>query len=34
VRNRLAAARCMAFLHDLTHAPYGHTLEDEIHLVS
>jgi HD superfamily phosphohydrolase len=30
---RIPAARLMALLHDLTHAPYGHTLEDEIHLV-
>lgn len=30
---RRSAVRLMAFLHDLTHAPYGHTLEDEIRLV-
>jgi HD superfamily phosphohydrolase len=30
---RRAPIRIMALLHDLTHAPYGHTLEDEINLV-
>lgn len=25
--------RLMGLLHDLTHSPYGHTLEDEIHLI-
>lgn len=30
---RRASVRLMALLHDLTHAPYGHTLEDEIELV-
>jgi len=33
VQERRNAARLMALLHDLTHAPYGHTLEDEIQLV-
>lgn len=28
----LPSLRLMALLHDLTHAAYGHTLEDEIHL--
>lgn len=32
-RSKKAAVRAMALLHDLPHAPYGHTLEDEIHLV-
>ena len=32
-RQRKPAVRVMALLHDLTHAPFGHTLEDEIHLV-
>lgn len=32
VRPRRRAARLMAMLHDVTHAPYGHTLEDEIEL--
>jgi len=26
--------RLIGLLHDLTHAPYGHTVEDEIHLVA
>lgn len=26
--------RLVGLLHDLTHAPYGHTIEDEIHLVA
>jgi HD superfamily phosphohydrolase len=29
---RRRAARLMGLLHDLTHGPYGHTLEDEIEL--
>lgn len=33
IRLRRPAVRLMALLHDLTHAPYGHTLEDEIELV-
>ncbi|MGA2220564.1 MAG: hypothetical protein ABSH21_02095 [Verrucomicrobiia bacterium] len=33
VKRRIPAARLMALLHDLTHTPYGHTLEDEIRLV-
>ncbi len=33
IRYRRPAVRLMAMLHDLTHAPYGHTLEDEIELV-
>ncbi len=32
VRLRRRAARLMGLLHDLTHAPFGHTLEDEIEL--
>lgn len=32
VRRRRRAARLMGLLHDLTHAPFGHTLEDEIEL--
>lgn len=32
-RKRIRAVRVMAMLHDITHAPYGHTLEDEILLV-
>ncbi len=32
VRTTRRAARLMGLLHDLTHAPYGHTLEDEIEL--
>ena len=33
VRRKIFAVRLMGLLHDLTHAPYGHTLEDEIELV-
>ena len=33
IRLRRPAVRLMALLHNLTHAPYGHTLEDEIELV-
>lgn len=33
VDSRRRAVRLMALLHDLTHAPFGHTLEDEIRLV-
>lgn len=32
VRRRRLPARLMGLLHDLTHAPFGHTLEDEIKL--
>jgi HD superfamily phosphohydrolase len=32
VRRRRLPARLMGLLHDLTHAPFGHTLEDEIQL--
>lgn len=32
IRRRRRAARLMGLLHDLTHAPFGHTLEDEIEL--
>jgi len=31
--SHLDAIRLIAMLHDLTHAPFGHTLEDEIRLV-
>jgi HD superfamily phosphohydrolase len=31
---KIAAVRLMALLHDVTHAPYGHTLEDEIELIA
>lgn len=30
---KIRAVRLMALLHDITHSPYGHTLEDEIELV-
>jgi HD superfamily phosphohydrolase len=30
VRSRRPVVRLMALLHDLTHAPFGHTLEDEV----
>jgi HD superfamily phosphohydrolase len=33
VRLRRPAVRLIAMLHDVTHAPFGHTLEDEIELV-
>jgi HD superfamily phosphohydrolase len=33
VERRRRAVRLMGLLHDLTHSPYGHTLEDEIHLI-
>lgn len=33
IQQHWPAVRLMALLHDLTHAPYGHTLEDEIELV-
>lgn len=33
LKRRLEAIRLIALLHDLTHAPFGHTLEDEIELV-
>lgn len=33
ISKRVPIVRLMALLHDLTHAPYGHTLEDEIHLI-
>ncbi len=32
VQKRRKAARVMGLLHDLTHAPFGHTLEDEVQL--
>ncbi len=34
VKQNVPVARLMAFLHDLTHIPFGHTLEDEIQLFS
>jgi HD superfamily phosphohydrolase len=34
VEARRPVVRLVALLHDATHAPFGHTLEDEIHLVS
>jgi HD superfamily phosphohydrolase len=33
VRERRSVIRFVGLLHDLTHAPFGHTLEDEIRLV-
>jgi HD superfamily phosphohydrolase len=33
VRGRKCVIRFIALLHDLTHAPFGHTIEDEIRLV-
>jgi hypothetical protein len=33
VRASRPIARLIGLLHDLTHAPYGHTVEDEIHIV-
>lgn len=33
VDRRRPSARLMGLLHDLTHSPYGHTLEDEIGLI-
>jgi HD superfamily phosphohydrolase len=33
VEAALPIARLIGFLHDLTHAPYGHTVEDEIGLI-
>jgi HD superfamily phosphohydrolase len=33
VRNRRPVIRFIGLLHDLTHAPFGHTVEDEIKLV-
>lgn len=33
VEKRSPVVRLMALLHDITHAPYGHTLEDEIKLI-
>jgi HD superfamily phosphohydrolase len=33
VRIRRPVIRFIGLLHDLTHAPFGHTIEDEIHLV-
>ena len=32
VRNRKSVIRFIGLLHDLTHAPFGHTIEDEIKL--
>lgn len=32
LRRRKPAMRMMALLHDLTHAAFGHTLEDEVHV--
>ena len=33
VRKRRPVIRFIGLLHDLTHAPFGHTVEDEIRLV-
>ncbi len=33
IEDKQAAVRLMALLHDITHSPYGHTLEDEIELI-
>ena len=33
VEKRTSVIRLIGLLHDLTHAPYGHTVEDEIELV-
>src|SRR6266404_5903668 len=32
IETRVDVARLMALLHDLSHIPFGHTLEDELHL--
>lgn len=32
IEARVDVARLMALLHDLSHIPFGHTLEDELHL--
>ncbi len=34
VKNARPVIRLVGLLHDLTHAPYGHTIEDEIQLVA
>lgn len=34
IESRIDTARLMALLHDLSHIPFGHTLEDELHLFS
>jgi HD superfamily phosphohydrolase len=34
VQKNKSVIRLIGLLHDLTHAPYGHTIEDEIHLVA
>lgn len=33
IEDKVQAIRFAALMHDLTHAPFGHTLEDEIHLI-